>query len=67
MNEPLIKPLKKIEHKTIKISLPDNFLKDIHAYMSWAGFQNEDDFIASCAIHVLENDKNYKRFLKENK
>lgn len=65
MSESLIKPTPKISPKTIKVNLPENVVNTIQDYMSWAGFENQDNFIEKCVMHVLENDKKFNQFLKE--
>jgi hypothetical protein len=65
MSDPLIKPTGNLKRKSLKINLAEPLLDTMQAYMRYAGFDSEEDFIAKCIAYVLDSDKKFKKNSKE--
>jgi hypothetical protein len=62
---PLIKPKKKMELKSLKISLDSDVLDEINAYKEFVGSESLDECINESIKFILKNDKEWIKFKKE--
>lgn len=65
MTESIIKPTTINKKISLKFTLPEPLIERANEYMTWAGFESQDNFMTECINYLLESDKNFKRFLKE--
>ena len=60
----ILKPIQKIEMKSISAKIPQYLKDDINAYCEYANIKGLQDFIIQASKHILAKDKG---FLKNQK
>lgn len=66
MSNALLKPTVTNELVNLKAKISVKHHDKMNAYMAWAGFESEGDFISQCIDFVVNSDKNFKKMNQEN-
>jgi hypothetical protein len=63
---PLISPEKSKDRKIqLRLRFPENLLKEVEAYCVWVGIRKKDYFIEHAIRYILQHDKKWKSFERE--
>lgn len=61
---PLIKPNKKVQNESLKLSCPSDLLSEIQQYCAAFHIERPEEFFVQAAQYVLEHDKDWARSKK---
>lgn len=58
---PIIKPYRKVQNETLKLSCPSDLLEEIQRYCVAFHIEKPEEFFVQAAQYVLEHDKDWTR------
>ncbi len=63
---PIIKPYRKVQNKTLKLSCPSDLLEEVQRYCAAFHIEKLEEFFMQAAQYVLANDKDWTRSKKSS-